>query len=632
MLEESASENLPISNVEASSALGQTISHSSTPLSKKAKKKTKLNTKLQIMEQIDNLIHRRGVARGKVTRLLNNIRPDDGQVIQLTEAQVKVYKNKLEMAHKEYCDIHEKILALVPAEERETHDEHFEIFDELHDEVAIYLEEQLEKFSRHATNANLSNTSAIQQPVIVHQPLRMPIPTFDGQYENWPKFKAIFRDLVDRGSDTPAVKLYHLDKALVGSAAGLIDARTINEGNYRHAWEILEERYENRRHTIDGHIHGLLNMSEMSKENYAELRNLLDECTKHVEGLKFLEQEFTGVSELIVVHLLSTSLGRDTRRRWESTIKHGELPTYEDTLKFLKEQCFVLERCASTTQKPIQSQFKPSFGMSKPPVQKIHAATASSDQESKCDFCTKEHQNFMCPDFKLLSVQQRLSKVREKNVCFNCLRRGHRSTACSSKKFCQKCKRRHHTLLHAEAKSSENQPVQNQESSSPDRTTDYKSSSGTQMISATCSNPVSAIQQVLLLTAIVDIIDENYNPHPCRILLDSASQANLISRSMVNQLSLKQIPSNIIVAGVNSTKTHSSSSCMVQIRSRYTSFCTNIDCLVTDRVTADLPTTSLNISNWKFPIGVKLADSTFYERGRIDMLVGAQLFLKLLLP
>ncbi|XP_053698991.1 uncharacterized protein LOC128745961 [Sabethes cyaneus] len=624
----------PHGSVESDKALGQSVSSASTPTGKRQKRKFKLQEKLLIMEQLDALVHRRGVAKGKVTKIFNTCHSDDG-TLTLTEAQVKVYTRKLEAAYAEYLKIQDQIIGMVSADEREPHDEHFDTFDSLHDEVSIILEEQASRFnpSSHALAANASQFQAVavpQAPVVVHQPLRMPIPTFDGRYESWPKFKAMFKDLVDRGPDPPAVKLYHLDKSLIGSAAGLIDAKTINEGNYAHAWQLLEERYENKRHSIDNHISGLLNLKRMSKENHSELRNLVDECTRHVESLKYLEQEFTGVSEQILVHLLAKALDKETRRRWETTIVHGELPQYADTLKFLKDQCFVLERCESTT-KPQQTQSK-TVTTAKPNSQKSFAIT-SSEYEVKCDFCSKPHANFTCSEFRSLSIPQRLAKVREKRVCFNCLRKGHQGKNCPSDKTCFKCKRRHHSLLHLEEKpqaTEENSPAQVEASAMQD---ENKQPSQSQLTTATCSSSKTRPKQhVLLLTAVVDVIDANCNSHPVRVLLDSASQANLISRSMVEILGLKQRPSNVVVAGVNNIKSHASSSCVVTVHSRYSNFVADVSCLVTDKVTADLPSTSIDVGSLNLPTGVRLADPQFYQKGKIDMLLGNQLFLKLILP
>ncbi|XP_055613353.1 uncharacterized protein LOC129759843 [Uranotaenia lowii] len=285
-------------------------------------------------------------------------------------------------------------------------------------------------------------------PMIVHQLLQMPIPTFDGSYESRPKFKAMFKDLVDKSPDSPAIKLYHLEKALVGHAAGLIDAKTINEGNYKHAWKILEERFENKRHLIDTHIAGLFNLQKISKENHKELRALVDECSRHVEGLKFLDQEFTGVSELMVIHLLTSALDKETRFLWESTVKNGSMPSYSETIKFLKEHCFILERCNSSP--PQTNQQQPSQYGNNSILTKFTSAVTTSKPPILCDFCGKRHLNFTCSEFKTLSIQSRLSKVRNLKMCFNCLRREHRSINCYSNKTCVKCQRRHHTLLHAE--------------------------------------------------------------------------------------------------------------------------------------------------------------------------------------
>ncbi|XP_058837137.1 uncharacterized protein LOC131693385 [Topomyia yanbarensis] len=489
------------------------------------------------------------------------------------------------------------------------------------------LEEQLTRINATAAAAAATteltrNGNNQQAPVVIHQPLRMPIPTFDGRYESWPKFKAMFKDLVDRGPDPPAVKLYHLEKALVGSAAGLIDAKTINEGNYAHAWQILEERYENKRHAIDSHIHGLLNLKRMTKKSHLELRNLVDECSKHVEGLKFLERQFEGVGEDFVIQLLAAALHSDVRHLWESSVNHGELPEYKKMLAFLKEQTFILERIEISYQKatiPVKSVYAPS----KPPGQKVHATVSSSETEIKCDFCGKVHANHNCVDFKSLPVPQRLVKVRERNVCFNCLRRGHRSIDCSSDKSCQKCKRRHHSLLHAEDKSkvAPEPPVIEQENAP----------SATVPTVATCNNLATHSQQVLLLTAVVDVFDKNYKPHPCRILLDSGSQVNLISRSAADMLGLMLNASKVTLFGVNSAKIESASDCVVHLSSRYADFHAKIKCLVTDKVTADLPTSAMN-SALEIPVGVQLADPKFLHPSKVDMLLGNEWFLKLLLP
>ena len=60
--------------------------------------------------------------------------------------------------------------------------------------------------------------------VSIQHHLNIPMPTFDGLYEHWPTFKAMFLDIMKRTNDSDAVKLHHLNKALQGKAA---DNRTL---------------------------------------------------------------------------------------------------------------------------------------------------------------------------------------------------------------------------------------------------------------------------------------------------------------------------------------------------------------------------------------------------------------------
>ena len=54
-----------------------------------------------------------------------------------------------------------------------------------------------------------------------------------------------------------------------------------------------------------------------------------------------------------------------------------------------------------------------------------------------------------------MSVSQRRDYVKRQNLCFNCLRIGHRAVSCSLSFSCHTCKRRHHSLPHDESMSVE---------------------------------------------------------------------------------------------------------------------------------------------------------------------------------
>ncbi|XP_072395333.1 uncharacterized protein [Diabrotica undecimpunctata] len=79
-----------------------------------------------------------------------------------------------------------------------------------------------------------------------------------------------------------------------------------------------------------------------------------------------------------------------------------------------------------------------------------------------CHICGSYHSLYQCQKFKELSLQLRRDEVRKANVCWNCLRIGHRVQNCTSG-GCRSCGKRHHTLLHSDINNKvENTQIHNQ--------------------------------------------------------------------------------------------------------------------------------------------------------------------------
>lgn len=111
-------------------------------------------------------------------------------------------------------------------------------FDELHIETL----DRLERLSLTQTLTPASETGN-SRLIVQQQPLRAPIPSFDGKVENWPKFRKMFEDTVVRSNEFDVMKLYHLDKALIGdtSGSGWITAKIIQNNNFPQTWGQLKE-------------------------------------------------------------------------------------------------------------------------------------------------------------------------------------------------------------------------------------------------------------------------------------------------------------------------------------------------------------------------------------------------------
>ncbi|XP_055620544.1 uncharacterized protein LOC129764919 [Toxorhynchites rutilus septentrionalis] len=227
-------------------------------------------------------------------------------------AQLKTFTKNIDAAYSEFSGFHSEVMAIIPDEAIQFQEEIYSDFENRYNSVSTTIEELLQVHVTDAGGAHNNPAGRNQSPIIVHQQaLRVPLPTFDGQYRNWAKFKAMFQDLMSTSTDSNAIKLYHLEKALIGDASGVIDASTIRDNNYEHAWRILENRFDNKRLIIDTHIQGIKNLKQMTRKSSKELRDLIDECTRHVEGLRFMGQELLGVSELLVVNILTSALDRE---------------------------------------------------------------------------------------------------------------------------------------------------------------------------------------------------------------------------------------------------------------------------------------------------------------------------------
>ena len=55
---------------------------------------------------------------------------------------------------------------------------------------------------------------------------------------------------------------------------------------------------------------------------------------------------------------------------------------------------------------------------------------------NKCVLCDNKHRFFKCNKYKSLDPADRLNLVKEKNLCFNCLKSGHRTQSRKSPNSC----------------------------------------------------------------------------------------------------------------------------------------------------------------------------------------------------
>ncbi|XP_058447742.1 uncharacterized protein LOC131428096 [Malaya genurostris] len=325
---------------------------------------------------------------------------------------------------------------------------------------------------------------------------------------------------------------------------------------------------------------------------------------------------------MILVNVVAKRLDKETLKQWESQLSQEELPSYIEMMDYLRERTRILQKMTGYAEQRPSSALKPRTKSE----QKIQPARNFVQTKESCYCCNGDHLIYKCGQFKELNVSSRYAKVKQAGLCFNCLRHGHRTLDCNSDKTCKSCKRKHHSLLHEEkpvpVNQSDNQPTEQTPKS------DDCQEAAVQSGSVNCATSLMMTQQVLLSTAEILVTEAGNISFPCRVLLDSGSDSNLISEPFAKRLKLTLVKINMPISGLNNTETQAKYKISTKISSRVNSFSAILEFLVVPTIT-NLPTAKVDIRSWSLPASLALVDPSFYVPKEIQMIIGAELFFDL---
>ena len=239
-------------------------------------------------------------------------------------------------------------------------------------------------------------------------------------------------------------------------------------------------------------------------------------------------------------------------------------------------------------------------------------------------FCrTEKHALFTCPEFKSLPRDKMISTVRFNERCLNCLKPGHFSKRCPSQDRCRSCQRPYHTLIHNDSPTTTAIPQMPSLTSSNEPIVSSNISAG------------SNIPNTLLMTCQVRIKAPDGTYVKARALLDSGSTMSFVSERIVQSCGLNRCSQCLTVSGIGgmSRKPPLNSISIFEISSLYSSQVKySITAIVVPRVTCDLPLQPVhNSSRWNHLLNLSLADPDFGIPGRIDLLLGADIYADVLL-
>ncbi|XP_070526460.1 uncharacterized protein [Cardiocondyla obscurior] len=470
-----------------------------------------------------------------------------------------------------------------------------------------------------------SEGSGGREPLTFVRLPKINLPTFSGKYEEWVTFHDTFNSLIHENEPlTDVQKFHYLRASLLDEAKNVIAALEVSGANYEGAWELLKDRYDDRRAIVYTHIRAILELPRMHRENAADLRRICDGVSRHIGALKALKRSADAWDDLLV-YMLSEKLDNVTAEKWQASLRDTELPSLKQFKKFLTHRSVILETLArkEPSTAPRRSDTRAQT-RSDGRRQALHA-TAS---RMSCTYCGGEHSVYACGAFGALSANQRIAEIRKKNLCLNCLRSStHRAAQCPLA-GCRSCSLKHNTLLHLPTRGTDG--AIGGTSVAPAGSAGPSASSG-EMTALLARETVGGSRaHVFLSTAIIHVIDNNNTRKPARVLLDSGSQANFVTKKFISTLNVNIQPANISISGMGRMTTRSSRVTKLKIRSRLNAFQQEMECIVTDVITERIPAVTVRRETIKLPPNIELADPQFNKASEIDMLIGAELFWQLI--
>ena len=525
--------------------------------------------------------------------------PEDTDVLEQYREQVTEHK-------KELSDTRQHILSTcAPAESDALVNTTIVEIDKLLFDICLTIRKKSPKTPPSADGTTTTSPEA----KMVRLP-KLETPMFDGNILHWLTFWEQFRVAIHNRDDlSKAQKLIYLRQSLKeGSAKNAIEGLSRSGEQYDEAIKCLTDRYNRPRLIHEAHVRRIIEVPHLKDNTGRELRRLHDVLQQHLRALKSMDKE---PSAPFITSLIEMKLDADTRFEWQKSSQEStDVPHYTELLEFLNLRAQASESTLSEQRRQTDAR--------KHPAMRYTSHTSSvSAANNHCVMCkTERHPLYACTRFKALSRDKMIDTLKSSNLCMNCLRPGHYAKQCTSLSKCRKCQRPHHTLIH-------NEVAAGQSDSSPQAST----------VTATASTNAATgfTSNTLLMTCQVLVHSLDGATLKARALLDSASSTSFISERLAQALRLPKSSRSIRISGIAGLSHRSPLHSTVSFDVSPTS-CKddkiNVSAVAVPRVTSDLPLQPIPLNaTWSHLSGLPLADPDFGRPGRIDVLLGVDVYI-----
>jgi len=218
-------------------------------------------------------------------------------------------------------------------------------------------------------------------------------------------------------------------------AKDLISNLQFTNENFLVAWQLVTQRYNNKRLIAMMHAKHLCQMPHVRKGDASSLRQLINHVLSHMNALQALSLNVS-VQDLMLNHLMLATLDPETQREWELiTASRADTPTTAELVTFLESRCRALGLLHT-----IQSlKVVPNISCSSQSIgNKVSKSYSNVATQLQCSLCNESHRLFKCDKFLKMQAKQCLNHAKQSGLRFNCLQPFIKNHTCL-KQVCRQC-------------------------------------------------------------------------------------------------------------------------------------------------------------------------------------------------
>ncbi len=530
----------------------------------------------------------------EIVRTIDSVAPDsdvDSCLLRQYEEQLANLKTELTAASREIVSLAE--------DEGDLIGEHARLSKAVFD-VCLKIKRLLQGKPDKATFG--SDKGGVRLP-------KLSVPMFDGNILHWRSFWEQFTVSVhSRSNLSPSEKLaYHKHSVKDGAAKNVVEGLSVSGDQYKEAVDCLCQRYDRPRLLHQAHVRAIVEAPSLKDGTGKELRRLHDVTNQHLRALKAMEYDPPGP---FITSLLELKLDSGTMFEWRKhTQDASTVPHFNTLLEFLNLRAQASESTVPEKKRQFESSSLKRNFIPRP----VTSLTADINKGGK-------HPLYSCHKFKSLPHDRMMSTLKTNGLCLNCLKPGHFVKECTSTHRCRKCQKLHHTLLHLEIPPDRPEPAE-----TPPATSLLADSTSAHVVHAG-SKP----RQCLLMTCRVLVMSAGGLTTQARALLDSASSTSFISEHLDQHLRLPRHRRQAQITGISGLAHQSLGQSVVRFGvspMSSTGERLEVEAIVLPKVTSELPVHPVPFSQtWHHLSGIALADPDFGVSGKVDILLGIDVF------